>query len=103
MTKFWIALLLLPLIAGLHRYACNLGFRNQSHRVALYDALTVGVLMAGLITGIGLLLLAGCSSDSTRGQAPLSRAEERHQIIQKGQDFCAKYPDDLACPGRMNR
>jgi hypothetical protein len=99
MIKFWIALLLLPLIAGLHRYACNMGYRGMSRRAALDDALVVGLMMIGLLVGVGLLTLAGCSTEADRVQPPPDRASERRQILDSGRAFCAKYPDDIACPG----
>jgi hypothetical protein len=54
-SKFWLALLLLPLIAGLHRYACNMGYRYMPRRLAFDDALRVA-LMLGLVLGAVLLL-----------------------------------------------
>jgi hypothetical protein len=59
-----------------------------------------------LITAI---TLAGCSSDAFRvkGQspdvAPVSRDAERKHIIEQGQDFCERYPDDIACPSKGRR
>jgi hypothetical protein len=105
MSKIWIAALLLPLIAGLHRYACNMGFRNMTRRAALDDALVVGLMMIGLLVGVGLLVLAGCSGEATRSGnkpdiAPMSRAAERERVLEEGRKFCERYPDDLVCPGK---
>jgi hypothetical protein len=59
-----------------------------------------------LVTAIAL---TGCSSDAFRvkGQspdvAPVSRDVERKNIVKQGQDFCERYPDDIACPSKGRR
>jgi starvation-inducible outer membrane lipoprotein len=61
-----------------------------------------------LITAI---TLAGCSSDAFRVQgqspepvvAPMSKDAERKHIIEQGQDFCERNPDDFACPSKGRR
>jgi hypothetical protein len=57
------------------------------------------------------IALTGCSSDAWRvkGQspdpdiAPMSRDAERKHVIEQGQDFCVRYPDDIACPSKGRR
>jgi hypothetical protein len=55
------------------------------------------------------IAIAGCSSDSYRVQgqspepAPVSRDVERKNIVKQGQDFCERYPDDIACPSKGRR
>jgi hypothetical protein len=97
-----IAVILLPLIAALHRYACNMGYRYMSRRLAFDDALRVG-LMTAIVLGFGLVL-SSCIGERTKLEgtheidvAPMSRDAERQHIIEQGQDFCARYKDDPAC------
>jgi hypothetical protein len=60
---------------------------------------------------IAAIALTGCSSDAYRmnGQspdpkvAPMSKDAERKHIIEQGQDFCERYPDDIACPSKGRR
>lgn len=54
---------------------------------------------------IAALALTGCTGERMTGTkpieiAPIPRDEERHKIIEQGRDFCVKYPDDIACPGK---
>jgi hypothetical protein len=68
-----------------------------------------------VIVLIAAITFAGCSSDSYRVQgqspdpvqppsvAPISRDVERKNIIKQGQDFCERYPDDIACPSKGRR
>jgi hypothetical protein len=48
------------------------------------------------------IFLTGCSSDSWRMKPPSQDAERKH-IIEQGQDFCERYPDDVACPSKGRR
>lgn len=54
---------------------------------------------------LAALLLADCSGEVIRGQAqqsdltPLTRDQERNKIVEQGQQFCSRYPDDVACKG----
>jgi hypothetical protein len=56
---------------------------------------------------IAAIALTGCSSDAFRvkGQSPdpVSRDVERKNIVKQGQDFCERYPDDIACPSKGRR
>jgi hypothetical protein len=59
---------------------------------------------------VAVTALTGCSSDSYRVQgqspepvAPMSRDAERKHIIEQGQGFCERYPDDIACPSKGRR
>jgi hypothetical protein len=52
-----------------------------------------------------MLLLAGCAGERLQGSSPqpLSRDAERQHIIEQGQDFCQRHPDDIACPSKGKR
>jgi hypothetical protein len=55
---------------------------------------------------VAVTALAGCSSDSYRvqGQSPgPNRDAERKSIVEQGQNFCERYPDDIACPSKGRR
>jgi hypothetical protein len=97
MTKFWIALLTLPVMAGLYRYAVSYGYRGWSREKAFADAITVTITMAAIATGAVLLL--GCSTDSNRAQPMMSADVEREHIKRQALEFCARWPEDVACRG----
>ena len=69
---------------------------KQEYLVIAVIAVTIACL---------LLALSECSSDSVRRVIDSNpphedRDTERHKIIEQGRDFCVKYPDDVACPGK---
>jgi len=50
----WLTLLVLPIVAGLHRFAANMGYRYMPAHLAFKDAIQVAAMMA--IIGAALVI-----------------------------------------------
>jgi hypothetical protein len=50
--EFWIAAVALPVIGGLHRYACSLGYRNATHTFAFREAARVSAMLAIIVVAV---------------------------------------------------
>jgi len=50
-----------------------------------------------------LIALMGCVGERITGDKPISQDQQREDIVKQGQEFCKRWPDDIACPSQGKR